>query len=121
MMQQASELLLTPPFKTYENNCSKHLCFSPRSLSPPCGTFALTPVDSPCDRRPMVFLSAGVGITPLMSMIESLLRGEDDDGSGVTLVQCCRGAALHPMAARAEELARTKGMRWGGRRGGGMK
>ena len=92
--------------------------FFPHSLSPPCGTFALTPVDSPGDRRPMVFLSAGVGITPLMSMIESLLDEKDADGSDVTLVQCCRGAASHPMAGRAEELARTKGMRWGERRGG---
>ena len=53
----------------------------------PCGTFQLDPSSV---EGPLVFLSAGVGITPLMAMLEATLAAADTNESDLTMVQCCR-------------------------------
>ena len=48
-------------------------------LAPPCGEFVLAPATGE-DRRPLVFLSGGVGVTPVLAMLHAALnRGEDRD------------------------------------------
>src|SRR5678815_5284872 len=42
-------------------------------VAPPCGEFFLDVTEK--HQRPLVLLSAGVGITPLMSMLQAALEG----------------------------------------------
>jgi nitric oxide dioxygenase len=43
-------------------------------VAPPCGDFFLDPSEH--HERPLVLLSAGVGITPMLAMLETVLHGE---------------------------------------------
>jgi nitric oxide dioxygenase len=45
-------------------------------LGPPCGEFFLDPTEH--HERPLVLLSAGVGITPVLAMAESVLRDQPE-------------------------------------------
>lgn len=55
-------------------------------LFPPAGEFTLTKSD-----RPLVFISAGVGITPTLAMAEEALAS----GRSVTFIHYARNAAVH--------------------------
>ncbi|EMT62580.1 hypothetical protein ACKRZS_012773 [Fusarium odoratissimum] len=43
-------------------------------LSPPAGEFSLDPADTSAAKKPLVLLSAGVGATPLVSILDSVLQ-----------------------------------------------
>jgi nitric oxide dioxygenase len=45
-------------------------------LSPPAGEFFLNPADPASAKKPLVLLSAGVGATPLVSILDSVLSSE---------------------------------------------
>jgi nitric oxide dioxygenase len=45
-------------------------------LSPPAGEFFLNPADPTSAKKPLVLLSAGVGATPLVSILDSVLSSE---------------------------------------------
>lgn len=62
---------------------------------PPAGHFTL--VD---DAKPVVLMAAGVGITPLMAMLQKVLA----DGRPVTLMHCARSPALQPFGAQLLSL-----------------
>ncbi|OJV21784.1 MAG: hypothetical protein BGO21_24760 [Dyadobacter sp. 50-39] len=71
-------------------------------ISEPLGGFALQK-DS---RRPVVLLSAGVGITPMLGMLEAI--AEEPDPRQVWFVHGSRNAGEQPMLAWLRSLARTQ-------------
>lgn len=66
------------------------------SLFPPAGDFVLRSGD-----MPLVLIGAGVGITPLMSMLESV----SSEGRPVRLIQCARHAGVRAFGERLAQLA----------------
>ena len=73
-------------------------------LGIPCGAFHIGKKRQSGEDETVVLLSAGVGITPVMAMLEHLLRS-NDSGTQIVLVQIARSGELHPMKDRVEELA----------------
>lgn len=69
-------------------------------ISEPLGGFALKAQE----RRPVVLLSAGVGITPMLSMLEAIAA--EPDPRQVSFVHGSRNAGEQPMSARLRSLAR---------------
>jgi len=76
----------------------------------PCGHFTLTPSEAFADGRRVCLISAGVGFTPLLAMLEALAA--DNDGGqqlDVDFVQCVRGRKDHAAAERVNALAGKRG------------
>ncbi|MHC2252643.1 anaerobic selenocysteine-containing dehydrogenase/ferredoxin-NADP reductase [Bradyrhizobium embrapense] len=70
-------------------------------LEPPGGIFT-PPLKGP---RPLVFLAAGIGITPFISHLETLqLTAQQDRVAEVLLLHGCRSSREHPFARRLAEL-----------------
>lgn len=65
----------------------------------PAGEFVVGP-----GARPIVLISAGVGITPLLAMFAALVDG--DDPRRVLFVHAARDGRHHPFAAEVREWAR---------------
>ena len=65
----------------------------------PRGSFTLAPGD-----RPVVLLSAGIGATPVLSMLHSLAESGSDSQREVWWCHGARNGAEHPFAAEAREL-----------------
>lgn len=55
-------------------------------LFPPAGDFVLTP-----SQKPLALITAGVGITPALAMLQSAL----DSGRPIHFIHCARNAAVH--------------------------
>lgn len=68
-------------------------------LSAPAGTFTLNENTS----RPKVFISGGVGQTPLMAMLEALAGTKAN--TPITWVHGCRNEAVHAFKDQLSELA----------------
>lgn len=62
----------------------------------PAGEFTLNH-----SRKPLVLISAGVGITPLMTMLEAAVHS----GRPIRFIHCARHAGVQAFAARVDELA----------------
>lgn len=77
----------------------KYLYFQ---IGVPCGTFFL---DDESLKKPLVLLSAGVGLTPLISMLEHALANGDKDKLDITLIQSFKSKDLHPLKRRVANLA----------------
>lgn len=69
-------------------------------LTAPAGTFVLKEEES---AGPKVFISGGVGQTPLMAMLESLISRDQPD-CPITWVHGCRSEAVHAFKNRIAEL-----------------
>lgn len=70
-------------------------------VGPPCGTFTLDPAAA--HARPIVFLSGGIGLTPLVSMLKSLAhRGAPVP---VYFIHCARNSRVHALADEVRRLA----------------
>jgi hypothetical protein len=69
------------------------------SARPPAGDFTL----DPSSRRPIVFASAGVGLTPLVSMLHELVRA--DDSRRIWFVHGARDGRHHALADEVRGLA----------------
>ena len=67
----------------------------------PAGAFLL-----PCGECPLVLVSAGVGITPLLAMLHSLAK--EEGARPVWFVQGARDGAHHPLAAEVRALAQKR-------------
>lgn len=65
-------------------------------LFAPAGDFSLTP-----SRKPLLLISAGVGITPLLAMLESAVHS----GRPIRFIHYARHAGVQAFAARVDELA----------------
>lgn len=70
-------------------------------VSAPAGSFTLDRKDS----RPVVFLSGGVGLTPLVSMLNTLAAEAPE--RQVTFIHAARNGKVHAMREQVEELARN--------------
>lgn len=68
-------------------------------LSAPAGDFTL----DRSDKRPVVFISGGVGLTPLVSMLNTL--AETDPHRQVTFIHAARNGDVHAMKEEVEQLA----------------
>jgi nitric oxide dioxygenase len=71
--------------------------------APPAGEFFLRQALA----RPVVLVSGGVGLTPMMSMLETI--AERHPGLPAHYVHGTRDGATHAMGARARELAARSG------------
>ena len=70
----------------------------------PCGCFTLDP-----KAEKVVLLSAGVGVTPIMAMLERALHNEGT--KHITVVQSVKSPEMHPMKKHVDELAAQNGNR----------
>ncbi|HET6408352.1 MAG TPA: NO-inducible flavohemoprotein [Chthoniobacteraceae bacterium] len=71
-------------------------------VGPPCGEFFLDPRES--HERPLVLISAGVGITPTLSMLQSVLRTQP--GRRVIFVHGALHGRVHAFRDLVRELSR---------------
>jgi nitric oxide dioxygenase len=69
-------------------------------LTAPAGEFVLDPKDT----RPVVLISGGVGLTPMLSMLNTLV--ETDPSRPVTFIHAAQNSQVHAMRQQVEELAR---------------
>ncbi len=67
-------------------------------LFAPAGDFVLH-----ASERPLVFISAGVGITPVLSMLESAV--DSGPRRPIYFMHCARNPGVHAFAGRVKELA----------------
>jgi ferredoxin-NADP reductase len=68
------------------------------NASAPAGDFVLEPGE-----RPVALVSAGIGVTPMLSMLRDIVdRGDPRD---VVFVHAARDGRHHPLAAEARTLA----------------
>lgn len=72
-------------------------------VAPPCGEFYLNPKDK--HERPLVLLAAGVGITPIISILETAL--EATPGRQVVLVHGCLNPNVQAFRDDLDELAES--------------
>ena len=70
-------------------------------VGPPCGEFFLDPSEH--HQRPLVLLSAGVGITPVMSMLLSAL--EQTPGRQIIFLHGCLDSRVHAFRGQLDSLA----------------
>lgn len=70
-------------------------------LSAPAGEFVLDEQDS----RPVVLISGGVGLTPMMSMLNTL--SERSPARAVTFIHAAKNSQYHAMREAVEELTLT--------------
>lgn len=66
-------------------------------LNAPSGAFVLEPGE-----RPITFITGGVGITPVLPLLEQAL----DTGRPITFIQCARNAQVHAFRDTIEAAAR---------------
>ena len=66
-----------------------------------CGTFTL---DYAGDDKPIALISAGVGLTPIVSMLEHLSSDVNFDTRRLVVVQCFKSTKDHPMKDRVAQL-----------------
>ncbi|HWB01424.1 MAG TPA: NO-inducible flavohemoprotein [Verrucomicrobiales bacterium] len=71
-------------------------------VGPPCGEFFLDPSEQ--HRRPLVLLSAGVGITPVMSMLLSALERTPE--RQILFLHGCLNSRVHAFRQRIDALAK---------------
>ncbi|MGH1352877.1 MAG: NO-inducible flavohemoprotein [Methyloligellaceae bacterium] len=72
-------------------------------VAPPCGEFTLNTSDTP--ERPLVLISAGVGITPVLSMLLSAL--ELSPKRNITFIHGCLNEKVHAFRSLLNQLATT--------------
>lgn len=72
-------------------------------LSAPAGVFVLQNEAA----KPKVFISGGVGQTPLLSMLEELVANNKNVDVPITWVHGCRNEAVHAFKDRIAEIAHT--------------
>lgn len=70
-------------------------------IGPPCGEFTLDP-DLPVE-RPVVLLSGGIGVTPIMSMLKSLAHRRAE--RPIYFVHAARHSRVHALADEARSIA----------------
>lgn len=70
-------------------------------VAPPCGEFYLNPNDK--HERPLVLLAAGVGVTPIMSILQTAL--EATPGREIVLVHACLNPQVQAFRSDLDRLA----------------
>ncbi|WP_371345420.1 PAS domain S-box protein [Ancylobacter sp. IITR112] len=72
-------------------------------IAPPSGGFVLAPSDA----RPLVFVSAGVGLTPMVAMLEGLAA--EGRTPRLQFIHCTQNNATHAFRAHVRSLAAALG------------
>ncbi|MFC2948792.1 NO-inducible flavohemoprotein [Virgibacillus sediminis] len=67
-------------------------------ISAPAGDFVLDQADS----RPLILISGGVGLTPMMSMLETVIARQHQ--RDVTFIHAARNEHVHAMKERVEDI-----------------
>jgi nitric oxide dioxygenase len=75
-------------------------------VSPPVGDFYLKDEN----KKPVVLLSGGVGITPMASMLKSILSREES--ISVSFIHCAHSFSEHTMHASIAALSEQKGFKY---------
>jgi nitric oxide dioxygenase len=70
-------------------------------IGPPCGEFTLEPAQA--NGRPLVLLSGGIGITPLLSMLKSLAYHKVE--TPVYFIHAARNSRIHALGDEVRRLA----------------
>ena len=70
-------------------------------IGPPCGEFTLDP--AAVGEPPVVLLSGGIGVTPLMSMLKSLAHHEVR--TPVYFIHAARNSRVHALAAEVRRAS----------------
>lgn len=70
-------------------------------IGPPCGEFVLDPAKVPA--KPIVLLSGGIGITPVLSMLKSLVHQRVQ--TPVYFIHGARNSRVHALAGEVRHLA----------------
>lgn len=70
-------------------------------VGPPCGEFFIDP--SEIHERPLVLLSAGVGITPVLAMLEAVVKSQPD--RSVTFIHGALNESTHAFGDHVRQLA----------------
>jgi nitric oxide dioxygenase len=73
-------------------------------VGPPCGEFTLDAKAPPA--RPIVLLSGGIGVTPLMSMLKSLAH--EDASTPVYFIHAARNSRVHALADEVEDIVSSR-------------
>lgn len=73
-------------------------------VGPPCGEFTLEIDAAGSERRPLVFLPAGVGVTPLLSMLHAAVDARLD--RDVYFIQAAINGCTHAFRDEIAELAK---------------
>src|SRR5699024_7391690 len=68
-------------------------------ISAPAGDFVLDDQDS----RPLVLMSGGVGLTPMMSMLKTVINNQPE--REVIFIHAARNGKVHAMKDRVKEIA----------------
>lgn len=71
-------------------------------LSAPAGSFVLN-----TNTNPKVFISGGVGQTPLMAMLETLVANKEETKLPITWIHGCKGSQVHAFNKQIEAFATT--------------
>lgn len=66
----------------------------------PCGCFVLKNTD-----RPIILISGGVGLTPMISMLESILESCKNNFKKVIFIQCAKSPSNHAMKNYIDNLS----------------
>lgn len=72
-------------------------------IGPPCGEFFFKPDDH--HKRPLVLLAAGVGITPILSILKAALDAKQD--REIIFIHGCLNEGVQPFRKTIEALAQT--------------
>lgn len=120
LSQPSDGRVLRISVKREDNGCASRLL---HALGPgdtieaqaPRGSFVLEPEDGP---RAILLLSAGVGITPMIAMLEHLVRNSCHHARPVYFLHCSRNSAELPFGERLREIAAAGSQSRLGSRGG---
>ena len=70
-------------------------------IGPPCGEFILDP--ALCANRPIVLLSGGIGITPIMAMLKSLAHRRAE--TPIYFIHAAHNSRVHALADEVRRIA----------------
>jgi nitric oxide dioxygenase len=70
-------------------------------VGPPCGEFCLDPAEA--GERPIVLLSGGIGVTPVMAMLKALAYSEV--ATPIHFIHAARNSQCHALADEARRVA----------------
>jgi nitric oxide dioxygenase len=70
-------------------------------LAPPCGEFVLGP--RPADNGPLVLISGGVGVTPMLAMLHAALARGDAEARDVWFIHGAANGDAHAFAGEVDD------------------
>jgi nitric oxide dioxygenase len=72
-------------------------------VGPPCGEFFLNIKD--CYERPLVLLAAGVGVTPILSILKTAVESMPE--REIVFIHGCLNEGVQPFKSMIDELAKS--------------